>query len=902
MQVGQTTNAEDLLVLLRSIHDTQLPTIIQRHHFSVKTVQQLKDYSAQFHLSEPEHALQIAKAAYRLGQYLPAPAGALGAWTLGNAFLHATDLVKAQAFLTEARLQYLQLGHQLEAARLGVGQVAAFAYNGKSEAALALAAEIEPILQEASQTNTADLQRLGKLLMNTGIAHELLGQYEEALLLYERQEEIAAALKDPLMLAELTNNRAHALVQLGTFREAAIVYQTAEQLFQAVDAPLDRVRLYYNYAALLTLMGHYSEARRLQDRAAQLLSTLDGVEAQQHWLTLMRATLDLQARWPITTTLIEALYSARQAFQQHGPAFAAGLAWVVVGRCHLRGQEWSQAEAAFSQAQQHAQRHADRMLTYRVLHGIGELADGQNQIAEAITAYQAAIQQIEVLRSELQIETLRADFLNDKLVVYQNLTQLYVRTQQLAAAFEVIERAKARLLTEKLTFRLSQEAAKLTLPENEQLQQLTQLLCETLQQLETLYRQARLEELQQSDGLSQAPTIDTASALRSLEEQAQTLTHQIQRQQPLFSAYATGEPASLTKIQSHLHTRILLQYYIAQESVWVFVIDHTGILAHHQLAALTDVEAARQGLTNAIEQALELSVRFGLKKATRYLPSLLADVNQHLLRLYQLLFQPLQADLAQNTTLIIAPDQTLHYVPFHALFNGAQYLLETHTLSYTPSATILDLCLTTNTAGQGALLYGYDSQNLAAVATELAMVKQLIPTAHIHMGDSSSAASFLKKAAQYRLLHLATHAKFRMDKPLLSSLALADRQLTLAEIARLQLNADLVILSGCETGHGQLRGADLLSLAGGFLSAGASSLLVSLWRVEDTATAQLMAAFYRTLLAGESRATALQKAQQAMLTLGRQATDEQQMYSHPAYWAPFTLIGNWQPIDGITIQ
>lgn len=108
-----------------------------------------------------------------------------------------------------------------------------------------------------------------------------------------------------------------------------------------------------------------------------------------------------------------------------------------------------------------------------------------------------------------------------------------------------------------------------------------------------------------------------------------------------------------------------------------------------------------------------------------------------------------------------------------------------------------------------------------------------------------------------------------------------------------------LILSGCETGHGQLRGADLLSLAGGFLSAGASSLLVSLWHVEDTATAQLMTTFYRALLSGTAHATALQQAQLAMLAAGRQASDGQQMYSHPAYWAPFTLIGNWQPIPAL---
>jgi CHAT domain-containing protein len=114
----------------------------------------------------------------------------------------------------------------------------------------------------------------------------------------------------------------------------------------------------------------------------------------------------------------------------------------------------------------------------------------------------------------------------------------------------------------------------------------------------------------------------------------------------------------------------------------------------------------------------------------------------------------------------------------------------------------------------------------------------------------------------------------------------------LAEIIRLQIDADLVVLSGCETGKGQLRGADLVSLASGFLGAGARALLVSLWRAEDRATAYLMERFYQALFAGQSRSNALRSAQLALLAQGRQNTDKQGIYAHPAFWAPFTLVGS----------
>ncbi|MEZ4864566.1 MAG: CHAT domain-containing protein [Caldilineaceae bacterium] len=885
-----------LETLLQSKAETH-PALLQKYGLGLETIQQLKEISAEFYFTEPARALHIAETAYALSQQMPSPAPALGHWTLGNALMFVGRYAEADRHFQQARHAYLAAANWLDAARMGVGHVGMLAYNGDSEGALALAAEIEPILTTAAAESRDDRQRLGKLLMNAGVAHELLGHYEEALTLYERQQQIAEQLADQLMLAQLTNNKAHALVQIGSFTEAISAYQSAEQLFAPMAAQADQIRLYYNYAALLAMLGQYEEARALQDKAEILIAGLESVELQAHWLTLVRAQLDLQAHWPITDELIERLCRAQRAFGELGPAFAAGLVWIVLGRCHLRRRAWQAAQQALAQAQQHAEQYADRTLIYRVYHGLGQLADAQNQIAAAVTAYRAAIRQIESIRGEFHIETLRADFLTDKLGVYQDLTSLYTRSAQFEEAFQVIERAKARLLTEKLTSRLSQEAHHFTAVEDEQLRALTTELKALLQRLDQLYRQARVEGLQSGTAQGHQPTVTTATTIAEVESQSQRLTHQIQRRRPLFSVYATGEPTPLARVQSHLQERLLLQYFVNQDHVCAYVVGATGILGHYQLAPLAEVDAARQGFSTAVEQVLALSANFGLARTARYIPSLLSAANAQLQRLYQALFQPLESALAPYKTLIIAPDQTLHYIPFHALYNGARYLVEEYTFSYTPSATVLDLCLEHQAPGKGVLLCGYDNQDLAAVATELEELQALAPQADCFIGAACRAETFLERAEHYGLVHLATHAKFRMDQPLLSSLVLADRQLTLTEISQLQLQADLVILSGCETGHGQLRGADLLSLAGGFLSAGARSLLVSLWRVEDRMAAQLMTTFYQALLAGASRADALRTAQLALLQQAEPQQPESSVYRHPAYWAPFTLIGNWLPVS-----
>jgi CHAT domain-containing protein len=866
--------------------------LIHHYHLTRAAIQQLKEYSAEFYLTDPPRALTIAQLAYTLSQGLPAPAPALGAWTLGNALMFADRFAEANHFFQAARTSYLQQGAPLDAARMSVAQVFTLAYSGRSEEALALAAESEPLLTAASQTNTEDRRRLNNLLLNRGVAHELCEEYEEALAVYERQMALTRTLDDPLMLAQLKHNQAYALAQIGALTDAATHYQDAEQLLKQQDAPTDLIRLYTNYAAVLALLGNYRAARERQDQAEALLQTQEGVEQQRQWLNILRARLDLQAGWPVTDATLARMAAARDCFAANGPPFAAGLATLMLGYCYLARQQGQQAADLFRQAEQIAEQSADRNLGYRAHHGLGQVAVQQGALTTAIAAYTNAIQQIESMRAAFHIELFRADFLTDKLTVYQDLVRLYCQSEQSAAAFQVVERAKARLLTEKLAFRLIQEAAGLPPTDDAAVAPLMVQLRTALQALEQLSRQARVEGLQSQSEFGKTPTTTTAAAIRTQEQQIHHLMHAIEQRQTRFSVYATGEPAPLTQIQRHLTGKVLLQYHLNHDEIWLFVVDDQGVVARTPLAARQPVEQARQQLTAVMERTLELSVRFGALRAQRYLPALLAEANQQLEQLYQLLFAPCLPLLQGRNSLIIAPDQALHYIPFHALYDGQAYLLENFTISYTPSATIFDLCRQERSYGADVLIMGYQPDTLAAITRELTQVHQWLPHARLLQGVEGTAAAFLQHAPVAGLIHLAAHAQFRLDQPLLSSLSLADRPLALAEIARLQLRAELIVLNGCETGHGQLHGADLLSLAGGFLSAGVSSLLVTLWRVEDTIAATLMDHFYQALGAGQSKAAALRTAQLHLLRQPNGTEQGQALYRHPAYWAPFILIGN----------
>jgi CHAT domain-containing protein len=137
---------------------------------------------------------------------------------------------------------------------------------------------------------------------------------------------------------------------------------------------------------------------------------------------------------------------------------------------------------------------------------------------------------------------------------------------------------------------------------------------------------------------------------------------------------------------------------------------------------------------------------------------------------------------------------------------------------------------------------------------------------------------------KFDILHLACHGQFRTENPLFSSLHLADGWATVRETETLHLPNALVVLSACETGLNKVAAGDeLLGLVRGFLAAGAVSLLLTLWTVNDDAAAVLMREFYKNIKAGNSLATSLRNAQLSFVN---------QNY-HPYFWSPFALVGRW---------
>ena len=183
---------------------------------------------------------------------------------------------------------------------------------------------------------------------------------------------------------------------------------------------------------------------------------------------------------------------------------------------------------------------------------------------------------------------------------------------------------------------------------------------------------------------------------------------------------------------------------------------------------------------------------------------------------------------------------------------------------------------------------------LPGTQREADALAKLFPGALLLTGDKAQESSVRASMADYRYLHFATHGFVNDASPMLSNVILAmppkdakeDGFLTAREIFETQLKADLTVLSACNTGRGEVRsGEGIVGLTWALFVAGCPSQIVSQWAVDDAGTAELMVALYERLAQGKSKGAALREA-----ALALRGTKDR---SHPYYWAPFVLLGDW---------
>ena len=631
--------------------------------------------------------------------------------------------------------------------------------------------------------------------------------------------------------AKTLANEAMAYAQQGKAMQALERFAKAREMF-AREKNLVWPKLLDLYQALLLFHeGRHFEARRLGVAAAEFFdgAGLPGKAVLSH---LLLARIALQ-----TNDLVAAGTEANTAIAK----LPAAQAPVLIYQAHLL---------------------------------LGQIAAGGRDRGAAYTAFQEARKALEALRTRLQSEELKISFVKNRMQVYEAILDLYLDPQnaEISAeqAFSCIEAAKSRSMIE-MIFGGGQ-----TLPLGEAGQsEFVRKIRDLREELNWYYHRIELEQLR--------PEEASPERVERLRQQAQSHEGALLRAlrelpaQERENATLEAPDFSLAKLQAVLPAETtLVEYYSTGDRVVAAVVTPDSI----KLTPITVVSRVTNLLHLLRFQFSKF--RMGSTYTERFAQPLFRATLAHLEALYAELIAPIREQLRAKH-LIFVPHGPLHFLPFHALRSGDEYLCDHYTVSYAPSATVFALCEQKPASNnQNSLVLGIPDDRAPHILGEVQSVASLLPHTELFVGKQATAQLLREKGPECGLLHIATHGVYRQDNPMFSGIKLGDGYLNLYDLYQMRLGARLVTLGGCATGMNFVAaGDDLLGLQRGLFCAGATSLLLSLWDVHDRSTAELMEQFYRGFMQSGDPAGSLRA---AMLHLREQNP-------HPYYWAPFVHVG-----------
>ncbi|MBD1813816.1 CHAT domain-containing protein [Microcoleus vaginatus DQ-U2] len=670
----------------------------------------------------------------------------------------------------------------------------------------------------AQAESRADLLGKGQAFIGLGAAYGAIGNYKKAIEYYEQSLEVAHSLKS-------------ADLEASVLRNLGLLYYAQKEYKKAVE---------YQEQSLAI-------AKQQRDRRGEALA-LSNLGLVHYSLTEYAKAIDEQKQ---SLAIASAL----------GDRFVQGRALENLGIAYYAVKNYRQAIESHQQSLALARELSDRHAEGRALTNLGDALYKAKQPAEAIKALFSAIEIWESLRSNLGNSDLNlVSIFETQETSYSTLQEVLANQNQHKKALEITERGRAQAFVRLLTNRFSSPSAQATLKSSE-----SQIKPLNIQEIQQIAKQ-------------QNSTLVSYSIIKEVRE-------------------ADGQ----RKLQD--------------SELYIWVIQPTGKFDFRRISlkGLVEEKTSLKALVTEGRCFIPSCLRNKQRSQPGTNPTSTRPIveqrflDSSLQELYQLLIEPIADLLPQDPTsrITFIPHESLFLVPFAALQDtSGNYLIEKHTILTAPSIQVLSLTKKQQqlASGKGALVVGNPTMPSVAFTTnqppqklsslphseaEAIAIAQLL-NAEPLTGDKATKVAVLQQIERSRIVHLATHGILDdvegLGVPGVIALAPSKDDsglLTASEIFNLRLNAELVVLSACNTGRGRITGDGIIGLSRSFIAAGVPSVVVSLWSVSDESTADLMAEFYRQMQLTPDIAQALRKAM--LVTLAK--------HPNPVDWAAFTLIG-----------
>jgi CHAT domain-containing protein len=689
----------------------------------------------------------------------------------------------------------------------------------------------------------------GTVLNNIGKVHEGLGQYPQALEFYQQALSIRQEVGDQ-------TGEAFTLTDLGLINTSLGQYSQAEKFFQQSLDIFRKIGDQRRAALTINAMGVYyrtiDQYPKALESYQQALNIFIKIGERRGEGTSLNNIGDFRRNQGEYSQAQEIFQQALAIFKEVGNKEGEGVALSNIGRVYAHQDQYSQALKSFGEALAIFKQVGDKASEARTLRYIGSAFYQAGKFAEAEKTLRDGMEVLETLRTKLS-DANKISIFETQTATYRLLQQVLIAQNKTNEALEISERGRSRAFVELLTSRLSTK---------------------------------------NSDQTAELPVAKpTISLLQKIAKQQNATLVQ-------YSIIYDD-----LKIDGKQQTK--------QSELYIWVIKPTGEITFRK----SDLKPLWQKENTTLAELVTTSREsIGVTERGGIIPEPVKGVNQtkRLQQLHQLLITPIADLLPKKETerVVFIPQNELFLVPFPALQDEkGKYLIEKHTILTAPSIQVLDLTHKQRIASKKSgiskgeiLVVGNptmpkipitDEQLISLPGAEREAIKiaDLLKTQAI-TGNKATKTAIVQKMLKARIIHFATHGLVDDFKgfgvPGAIAFAPSGKDngfLTSGEILDLKhpLNAELIVLSACDTGKGRITGDGVVGLSRSFISAGVPSIVVSLWSVGDDSTSLLMTEFYKNIQQKQDKATALR---QAMLT-----TMKHKNYQSPYHWAAFTLIG-----------
>ena len=681
-------------------------------------------------------------------------------------------------------------------------------------------------------------------LGNLGNSYRALGDYGKAIASHQQgllvRQEIKDRVGEGVVLASLGN----IYFNLGNYNKATVYLEKSLEIAKDVGNKVGVVLALTTLGAISSSQENYKEAIKYYEQSQSEAQKIGFVEAEGNALNNLGGIYHVKGDFQKAI----AFYQKALAIAQKNPNLrleAAATGGIGLGYASLK--DFTKALDYQEKSWQIARQIGDRQLEASTLNNWGYSLWNLKKHKEAEQKFRASLEILESLRSNLG-DSDKVSIFDTQIHAYNLLQQILVSQNQYEEALEITERGRSRAFAELLSRRLSSK--------NKELAQ---------NQLAAI----------------KSPTIAEIKAIAKAQN-------------------ATLVEYALMPDDSYLVQGKLKGTY---HKLFIWVVKPTGEIAFKQVD-LTKLENPLVDIVSDLRGAINSRTGEVVSKQNPVL-----KVYPWLRDLDKLLVEPI-ADLLPTdpaARIIFIPQGELFLVPFPALLDASgKHLIEKHTILTAPAIQVLELTRQVRQQVKAAnlqdiLIVGnptmpsignppHQLADLPGAGLEAKAIAALFDTTFL-TGDLATKAEVVKRMMSARIVHMATHGlldefKGALDLPgaiaLAPNLSQSDRGLlTSSEILQMRLNAELVVLSACNTGQGIVTGDGVIGLSRSLITAGVPSVIVSLWSIPDAPTATLMSEFYQNLKRNPDKAQALR---QAMLATKNKFPD-------PVNWAAFTLIG-----------